>query len=207
MDLTEKREAYVDLTMPDPVTISVRVVDSHGDPLAGVDAMTVAGWWSGQPPTRTTTDDRGLFSWSGHVPYVESHLKFRHKGYVTTYSTPIAGEPGHVFPEERIVMYETSGIEGIAIAADGEPLVNAPLRLTVYYGVDDELTTEVLTDAAGNFVVADRIPATVANIVVTLNDQHNEILSWHTESIAFLPAQVTMLGEIMLAEKEDPAGG
>lgn len=160
--------AEVALTLPDPFSIAVDVVELSGKPVAGAEVGVTWGMEKRQSTFHLgRTDANGHFAFSSCFPGMEHWLHIAAPGFVPAVSTPIAGESGDTFPAERLVLHRAGGIEGTLIDRDGRPIVNAPINVTVLDGggrstsrnqIPPRVSVETHTDDRGGFAVADAIP-------------------------------------------------
>ncbi len=174
IELVPGEEKELDLTFLEPVTMSVQVVDPDNNPVEYAQIQCMyrlsgpMGGGGGGYPVGERTDKDGRFSWSGFAPGMENQIMVAKHGFIENRTEPIIGEPGQVLPEETIVLYESSGIEGIALDADGDPLANTALMVTVYY--DEEKSNFVFpppsTDENGKFVIDNGVPATIVTLEI-----------------------------------------
>ncbi|HIJ64365.1 MAG TPA: sigma-70 family RNA polymerase sigma factor [Candidatus Hydrogenedentes bacterium] len=106
IDLKAGEERELDLALPAPYTLSMRVVDEQDKPVElHTVGVQVGHWGSG---LFGGTDKEGRFSWSGFPPGVEGSFRCVKPGYYIAETQRYVGEPGEVFPEETVVLYETS---------------------------------------------------------------------------------------------------
>ena len=90
----------LDILIPDPFAMSIRVVDTEGLPVQGARVETGQGTMF---PV-TNTDEQGRYGWDGFAPGIEAHFTVAKEGYRRVQTQPIAGEPGAVYPEEVVVL-------------------------------------------------------------------------------------------------------
>lgn len=145
---------------------------TRGPPLPG---GTLEGGWGYSPDggyTRAggnvgnvgTTDEDGRFVWAGCFPGVEHNLWLSKPGYACARSAFCIAESGETLPEETVVLYPSSGIEGVALLEDGTPIAAARLGIRALYEEDRSTYVSSNTDAAGAFSVLEGIPATTVTL-------------------------------------------
>ena len=91
----------LDFRLPDPFTMSIRVVDAGGEPVEGA-------YVDGHQQVfrkKYKTDEDGRFEWDGFAPGFEARLIVTKDGYRQAESQPITGESGVVYPEETVVLH------------------------------------------------------------------------------------------------------
>lgn len=209
LDLGQTHE--FDLTLPEPFTATLRVVDESGAPVDGtsIDVLvhSTPDWTTIiRVPIFGHTDEDGLFSFANGEPGAEHYFRVSKPGYAGIESAHYTGESGQVFPEETLTLYRASGVEGIVLRDDGTPLANESLWLNVSYGEDQTIALSALTDSRGAFTILDAVPATT----VTLNLSHStddldghEHLTASTGPIECVESTIANLGEIVLSPEHE----
>jgi RNA polymerase sigma-70 factor (ECF subfamily) len=91
----------VDFRLPDPFTMSVRVVDTEGQPVEGAEVDGHQQIFR----KKHKTDENGHFEWDGFAPGFEAYFSITKDGYREAESQRITGEPGMVYPEETVVLH------------------------------------------------------------------------------------------------------
>ncbi|HIJ73658.1 MAG TPA: sigma-70 family RNA polymerase sigma factor [Candidatus Hydrogenedentes bacterium] len=210
--LTPGEEKEIDLFVPEPFTMAIRVIDEADRPVLGA---TVGRSGSGLFTVVGVTDESGRYQYAGFTPVVnedsseigEGCLTVSHPGYVDEESTHQWGYSGEAFPEETIVLYRAAGVRGRAVDVDGSPFAGAGLELTVHYGDGSSKVLDLRTNADGLFRESESIPATECSFEAMLwHRQDGETLrdTWRCEPIDCTPGQVTDLGAIVFAPRADP---
>ena len=107
-----------------------------------------------------------------------------------------------VFPEETIVLYPASGVEGVAVLEDGTPLADGKINLNAEYGEGRTAFFSLQTDAEGAFRTVDQVPATTVNLSISVRSgdwDGPSDLSGSLGPIEFRPDNVTDLGPLVLS--------
>lgn len=168
-------EVELDFAVEDPFTLSVRVVDASGDPIAGANVLRTKLWPTGGTTTFgwDPTDADGRYAYEYFEPHLESWFKVEHPGYVLTETEHIVGEPGVVYPEQTVVLHEAAGVEGVFLRVPGVPLND-------YRGqVQIEATGHVLTvetGPEGEFTLVNTVPAVRSRLAFKFGDQWSATL-------------------------------
>jgi len=208
LELTAGEERELDLILPDPFTISARVVDEAGTPVVAPHKGCVR-WYSGAfgpgyGGLRAESGPEGLIYWSRFAPGYESWLSFSTDTYLAAETMRHTGQPGEVFPEETIVVYRRSGIEGVALDESGAPFANTRIYVMASYGEGRTTKVSAIADTEGRFSIPKDLPATAANVVIEArirtNDGQRHIYQWCPEQpIELLPDHVIVLSDLVLA--------
>jgi RNA polymerase sigma factor (sigma-70 family) len=201
----------LDLSLPDPLTVAVRVVDPGAVPVPGASIGYTVKSSSGSSTEQRLeigkTDEQGRFSWSGFGPGARYILNVEAPGYFGGHSSEYEGEPGAVFAEETVVLYRTSGMEGVAVDAQDRPIANAMLLVELQDG--DHRTNQLPplnTTATGSFSMTNALPATVLTITirtVSPSASSADMLIWRSEPIEFVPNEVMALGKTVFVAPSD----
>ncbi len=152
----------LDFELPEPFSLSARVVDVEGNPITEADVNYDPSSVPG------ALDEEGRCGWHGFAPYHDARIGIEKEGYLRTETETIAGEPGVVYPEETLVLYESGGIEGTIVYPDGTPAANT--RVAVIFEsknfslrTNGQQTNRVqvsgTTDSEGRFAFAHGFPA------------------------------------------------
>jgi len=203
--LTSGEQHKVDLFVPEPWSIGIRVVDENGEPVAGADVRREG---SGLSWPLGMTDGEGRFRYSGLTPTIgenisgDGWLVVSHPGYCEQESKHYRGQPRDVFPEETIVLYRSSGVSGIALDPEGYPLDDCTLTITMHYGSDREKVVKLLTNKDGVFRETECLPATTGSLDVRAR-VHRLDSTLSLESVQFFAGEVTDLGEVLFEQWED----
>jgi RNA polymerase sigma factor (sigma-70 family) len=91
----------VDFRLPDPFALSIRVVDTAGQPVEGANVDGTQGVFR----PKYKTDEEGRYEWDGFAPGMEAHFTVTKDGYRTAESQRITGESGAVYPEETVLLH------------------------------------------------------------------------------------------------------
>jgi hypothetical protein len=107
------------------------------------------------------------------------------------------------------VLHQFGGIEGLALDAAGAPIANAAIEIHVAYGNDRSQTLRLTTDAGGEFVSLDGVPATDVYLDIRITSTPDGVATsatWQSDLIAVPVEQVVVLGAIPFAFEQAPAG-
>ncbi len=208
VDLDYGDDLEFDLTLPDPATVQFRVVDHNNNPLGNIRVSPL------KREERSThqlspigyTNTEGIFSWSNMLPGVK--LSFRFNGEAPAESQEYIADPGTIFPEETIVIYPKTSIEGYALNADGTPIVARSFRGQAFF--DDIHTHHFITSITGEngyFTLENNLPATTVELLfktsIVKNDGQYKWSTWKSPPIQLTPDTITNLGEIQFFAPEE----
>jgi len=197
-------EKSITFRIPEPFTLSARIVDPMGDPIPGAEVAYIS---DGSDVQRGISDEEGRFEWNGFAPGGPGYMRASKEGYTTNEFPAIFGEPGATYPEQTIVLVPTGGIEGRMLAEDGSPLANTIVQLLfelssesfLRYQVDtNTVSTTVNTEADGSFVWLDGVPATEGSFSASLVTRPQVAHRSTPISITPEPGAVLQLGPITL---------
>ncbi len=99
----------VDFRLPDPFVMSIRVVDTEGQPVEGANVDGTQGVFR----PKYKTDQEGRYAWDGFAPDIEAHFTVTKDGYRQAESQRITGESGAVYPEETVVFHRVDEPEAV----------------------------------------------------------------------------------------------
>ena len=157
INLSPGDERQQDLLVDGPVTVPVRVTDGAGAPQAGVTLMLRDAATGSASGTNETTDAEGCFTIYGVAPNrsfavlaVDANL--RETMTILGQSEPFSGAPGEILPQVIVVVASQGGVEGTIVDAQGKPLPNMAITVTVV-GDQNEVSAEALTDEEGRFTL------------------------------------------------------
>ena len=207
IELEVRDVAEVDLTLPDPVMMSIRAINSEGDPVSGA-SVTLSqriGRSTNGYGISELTDENGRFSWSGFTPGPEVWCTVQHNDYLRAASAHHVGSPGEIFPEETVVLYRSSGVTGIALDTDGQPIPDAEIEILAHYAGDQRKRISCETDATGKFSRIEGVPATEVVFEIAVDDGAQEY-SWTSDPVQCLPDHVTDFSEIAFSLVQEQTG-
>ena len=196
VNLVEGTEPTVDLELPEPIIVMVRVIDEDGNPIKGAKAITLGG----SRRESGLTDDKGCLSLTCFAPntmeLIEGgKIEVFCAGYFTEKSRKFSGSPGQVLPEETIVLHPAGELTGRPILLDGEPMANGKLWVKFTYGNGTQQSLALATDSRGQFRL--KIPATSLDLVGSLVPP-NPLHSFSRTGLQCPAGQVLDLGDIQL---------
>jgi len=188
-------------SIPDPCTVRLTVLDPDGTPIenAEISPTFTTGSYNSSFAMIGKTDDQGSFEWSMMPPMGTMQFTARTEGYISGKSKKYQGEPGMVYPEEVIVVYEKAGIEGYAVDSNGEPLEFGLVYLKARVDGERIFSHRVKTVEEGYFILDDALPATVVGIKMAILDDAGDVVeSWKNESINLESGMLTSLGTVQM---------
>jgi RNA polymerase sigma-70 factor (ECF subfamily) len=198
-------ERELNLKLPDPFTLSIKVTDETGKPIQGADV----NWHRTTPMGNSsfgsgTTDEEGCHS-NDFFPGLESHFYIKAEGYAPTRSDIIAGLSDETYPEETIVVYKTGGVEGTVVNSHGTPVSNAQLQiaqraegvLVQYKMFSDSDFLSTTTDQYGAFAIGDGFPAVLGDLHIKIRMEDDRWVDLTTIENLEIPARyVTDIGTV-----------
>jgi len=199
--LSEGAVQTVDLELPDPFEMSIRVVDDNGAPIKDAHVGQEGGGVSGQIGS---TDAAGRFAFNGFMPEMEnvstseSWFEVSAPGRFSGESAHHLGAPGQVFPEETIVLYPAGEAAGKLSAANGDVVANQKIAVKATYGTIVDRTLEIVTDSKGAFRM--KIPATSLTLDAAPNPSR-PLESFRIAGIQCAPGQTVDLGDVSFEER------
>lgn len=193
----------ITLTLPDPFSIAVDVVDVTGAPVTDAEVDVVWGTHGQQSTfTMARTDPGGRYEYSSCFPGLTHWFHVSHPGFVAAVSTPAAGAPGDKFPPEQLVLYRGGGIQGVLVDQDNRPIADTALKITILDGggrstssTDPEprIAIDTHTSGAGVFAVAGVLPEGPAVLAIDAGSQKFEL-----HPIEIQPDAVLDIGALQL---------
>lgn len=200
----------LDFELPDPFALSARVVDVEGNPITDAEVNYDPSSVPGE------LDENGRCGWHGFAPYHDARMVIEKEGYLRTETETIAGEPGVVYPEETLVLYQSGGIEGTIVYPDGTPAANARVVVTFEsenfsIRTNGQQTNRVQvpgnTDGEGRFSFAHGFPAVAGEVSAAVYAAN--IMQYASDEIAVdvYPGSIVDIGNVSLrlAAQEDDA--
>lgn len=204
-------EMEVNFTTDAPLSIPVRVVDEVGQPIAGVNvgvgSIKDGAWQHGF--RYVTTDAAGIAVCAGLPPSYTffvyavsgSEVSSPHGGQPITLAQhgPISGKPGETVPEVTLVVELKGGIEGVLTNADGEPLANAPLRVSA-----GEQTITTQTRADGGFTIVYAFSPGLYGELSLTTTVEGAAYAGTTSDVEIVADGITDLGPVALEDTSPP---
>lgn len=156
-------------------SLSGRVVDEHGEPVAGASlvATSQAAWTLGRRPgvDRATSGPDGRYRLPRLDPEESHHLRVEHPGYAPADLEVLAPVAGAGRPVVDVVLVRGTRAHGLVLSSDGRPVAGATARLVPVRGDtrwrgprpprlpgEDAAEPAGTTDADGRFVVEHLLP-------------------------------------------------
>ncbi len=185
------------LTIDQPFSVTLRVVDREGNP---VPKVYISPFWRFEDggmgwATDWSPDADGLFSWDGFAPFGSYTLSALSRGYLQVESRAFEGRPGQELSLGTIVLYRSAGIEGVAVDENGNPMGNVWLTLRAHMDDLEFEPIELKTKGDGRFSTKDQLPATIVRIDASTS---RDSLTWSSDVVEFLPDSILDFGEIVL---------
>ncbi|MDX9973816.1 MAG: sigma-70 family RNA polymerase sigma factor [FCB group bacterium] len=227
--LTLGAEQTVDFRLPDAFSLGVRVVDGQGRPVEN--ALVEAA--SSSAPGHVTsliggqTDASGRYRYTRFRAGCEGWLRAYVPAHGGTNKGPdvetlrVVGEPGVDYPEETVVLYGSSGLNGTAVGPDGQQLANCliSLRLSGPGIVIDgaragEFYTnrDVQADGSGAFTLDEGVPATSLSLTALTQGEDGRVYRCDVAPVDCPAGQDVNLGRLTFqvdpdAKREVVSGG
>ena len=201
IELKGGEEITLDLILPDPWSMSVRIVDEDGNSVPNVRLLTrlEEGWYG----LGGKTDKDGRFLFKGFVPEKSGWMVFEgNDEFVGGASTAqYVREAGEKAPDQTLVVFRRAEILGIAVDNKGVPIANASISISAYHAGHRTAVVRGRTDEEGIFQI-NGIPATEAILEVSL-DLDNKEYTWTSELHVFETDFATDLGLVTFALKSE----
>lgn len=194
----------MDLTLFEPVTLPLRVLDFAEQPLKSVQAQIRVVLPNGRKlglDTPSALDEAGRTRLVLHYPVAElTYEASAERGGPTAATGPHAGAPGTVLPEATLVLPRTCALVARLLDRSRRPHAERWARLRVVHedGPSQDLTSR--TDADGRLNVTGCVKAAV--FVVELRASDSRVL-WTSRQIDGSVGTAIDLGDIALDWKED----
>jgi RNA polymerase sigma-70 factor (ECF subfamily) len=196
-DLEDGDEIEIQLNVPESQWFSVQAVDAGGEPLEGASVSFLSDEYGSYNPHLVTNADGRMDEPIPLAPYAGLRLRVEAAGYATAIGAHRSeAEPGTVHPEETLVLWPGAGFEGDLRGADGAPIVNSSIALTLRNSAGQEWVFESDTSAEGHFTIVDQAPADIVSITLRAGDAGE----WSNPSVPLEAAAITNLGVIHLKE-------
>jgi RNA polymerase sigma-70 factor (ECF subfamily) len=147
----------VEVVLPREMTITGRVVDESGAPVAGAELTVAPSRWSGERGSAVAVSGRDGSFVVGRLARGDPFVTARASGFASSGRTIAAGSGDVTIRLER-----ARTISGTVVDASTEaPVAGVPLYAEFsVYQEGSALYREVVSDAAGRFVIADLEPET-----------------------------------------------
>ncbi|MFC1735092.1 sigma-70 family RNA polymerase sigma factor [Candidatus Hydrogenedentota bacterium] len=205
-------EKEIDFTLIEPVTISLRIVDTDGNGIAGAKV----GLRVRQKPRPGATamggksqggqaDENGYFHCASFCPDVEYELRLTHPGYSPILLGPYIAGPGDIF-EEEVVLSRSAVITGIALYDQGAPIVERSFYASVYDERNQMIHVAiVMTDSNGYFSIGEAVGGRTARLKLATIVNKEVLFQWSSDLVHWPPGETVDLGEIVLQPKKTEA--
>jgi protocatechuate 3,4-dioxygenase beta subunit len=202
--LSPSERTELRLEMDPPFSITLRVTDRNGVsiPRAGIGGSW--HWDDGMSTfsTRWRTNQDGLFPHAGFAPFGTYFLSVYVTGFLRVEDLDYGGRPGEVFREETVILYKSTGAEGIAVDADGVPLPRTILKVRARTEGESKFEFAVTTNGQGYFLVERKLPAATATLKISARPGNpgSPLMptAWRSDLISFEPGLIHDLGTITL---------
>jgi hypothetical protein len=186
--LTLAGKNEVELVVPDPQYFSFRAVDGIGNPVEGA-TLNIMTATIENVQTRDLTDADGRIDRPiAMPPDCGARLWLEKPGYAPAWGAIHENQsPGTVHPEDVIVLTASAGFEGDLTDAEGIPIANAELNITLTGANGQSWPLEVTTDDEGHFTVVDQAPATIVDIEIVIRPRPGPIAFRLGNNVVTLP--------------------
>lgn len=162
--------------MPDPQYFSVRAVDGEGNPVEGALVNIMTTTVDNIRTDEHTNVDGRLDGPIAMPPDCGARVWLEKPGYAPAWGSIHENQsPGTVHPEEVIVMHAGAGIEGELADAEGGPVADLDLLITLTGANGQSWPLEARTDSEGHFTVVDRAPLEVVDIEIGIKPQADPV--------------------------------
>ncbi len=189
----------LDMALPEPVTMSIRLVDDDGRPVAGA---PIGPWYlqaNGQPFQYGghKTDGEGRFRFTEFMPGVKSGFGTGcTTGYTQLEDAGVVCERGKTHPERTLVIEALRGrVTGRAVNSGGTPIRKQSFFIRTFYDDGKRAVQLGTTDLQGNFDWAVGRPG--QNFTLDLaNNGGAHAYRWSSRSLTVGPEENLELGQI-----------
>lgn len=200
-ELADGETKEFDVTLPEPVSMSIRLVDEEGKPTARV---PVGPWYmrAGGAPFRyggNSTDKDGRFALSDFMPGVRSGFNMgAFSGYTQFEHEGVIGERGEICPERTFVLVKLQGkVKGIVLDSKGIPVKNQKFFALTQYDDGKRAVQLGTTDNSGHFAWV--VGRSGKSFTLELRSSGGPIqYSWTSESLETARDGIIDLGKITL---------
>jgi RNA polymerase sigma-70 factor (ECF subfamily) len=210
----------VDFRLPDAFSMAVHVVDGQGKPISGatVSPRFALGPNSEYSYSGGQTDATGRYRYAGFPPGYVAWLEvkapgppslmgadFSAVGAARCDTAQVEGAPGVDYPEETVVLYGASGLRGVALTAEGQPLASRSLSLNLtspgvaIEGVrSGEISANktIKTDSTGAFLLRESVPATTLSLTFLTEHEDGRVYKYEAGQVDCQAGQVIDLGSM-----------
>ena len=201
VELGADENKEIDVTLPESVTMSVRLVDDEGNPVVGV---AIGPWYmrpSGDPfryGGGNRTDKSGRFELEDFMPGVESGFNTGVvDGYTQLDTEGVIGEPGQVFPEVTVVLDKLRGsVKATIVDADGNPTRQQSLFVRTRYDDGKHAVQLYDTDSNGELTAVVGRPGREFTLSLQ-NNGGRYACRWTSLSMEISPDETRDLGRIV----------
>jgi hypothetical protein len=167
---------YVELVVPDPQVFTFRAVDGNGNPVEGARVNVMRSTIGNFQIGKLTNADGRLNGPIILPPDLGARIWLEKPGYAPAWGAIHENQSaGTVHPEDVIVLNASAGFEGDLTDAEGNPIANAELSVTLTSASAQSWPLETTTDGDGHFTVVDRAPAEIVDIEITLKPQDTQV--------------------------------
>ncbi len=198
--------------IPDPVALSVQIVDTSRTPIPDAEVEAVANT-SSTPAGKT--DAEGVVRFEVFVPDMPAYFRVSKEGYMTDETVAVIGEPMESYTADTVVLHRTGGVEGRLVDGNGAPLSSISVGLVFtaddyswlrYQKETSQVSRTIMTDEDGTFALIDEFPAGAGEF--QLKRWIGRKLDGATEAIALeiVAGHVLDLGDLLLEPIGEPSG-
>ncbi|MBL7647885.1 MAG: sigma-70 family RNA polymerase sigma factor [Candidatus Hydrogenedentes bacterium] len=226
VDLSSDGKNYIELVVPDPQVFTLRAVDGNGNPVEGARVNVMTSTIENYQTNELTNADGRIDGPITMPPDCGARLWLEKPGYAPAWGAIHENQsPGTIQAEDLIVLTASAGFEGELADAEGNPVANAELSITLTSPRGQSWPLETTTDGEGHFTVVDQAPAEVVDIEIVIKPQPgpvefrvgNDVVTlpspigsepfepdlrvWSAEQIALEAKTITDLGNMSLVEE------
>ena len=196
--------AEVDLTIFEPATVPIRVLDLTGKPVGNIAVVLHAAFPDGRKMTIDTTqvlDEAGRASFTFHFPAPEFWCEIAgDRGGPTVETIHRALVPGAALPEETVVLPRACRLTAVLLDPSGEAWKEQTVFLHVDYEDGSKTDLTGRTDKEGRFEADGGVRA--AAFVLEIRSTAHKVL-WKSGRIDGSAAEMLDLGRIVLSGADE----
>lgn len=209
-------EYVIDFKLPDTATMSVRVVDAEGSPVANakVSHLKVTATGTNTLFGTGSTDGDGRYEFAAFTPGVLCWFYVAKDGFIGTATKGVVTEPSVVYPTQTVILFGSGGVEGTLVDQAGVPLANATLEIWADCGEtmirhqrtgEETYVAQGTTGPDGSFAFPVGIPATQAVLTIRCQPDGGERrLSATLPLTEFVAGHFVSFGRIVLETNTGP---
>jgi protocatechuate 3,4-dioxygenase beta subunit len=209
---SEGETAQVELRVPEPFSIGVRVVDVNGEPVQGARIQVgkreheqVSYFFSSDE-----TDSDGRYRYGYCLPGSEHWFITNKAGYISSKTKAVVGEPGVAYREQEIVLRRRGGLTAILEYDDGHTLYGEDVSVVVVGGAAESIRSSTdtgglsltgMTDGKGFFSTGKNLPEGILDLVLGVRVSEDLVYEARLDGVEVVPNEYTQFSRIVLTPK------